>query len=148
MKTKLLLFVALLLLVLACECEPTNPQYSIIGDWWVQSCLVSEYVNDVLVNESLIDYLKYNEVIRFIEGGAGAWIYDGVIDEFFAWKIDEDNKNLLVVDGIGEVLSYRVQIKENIFLYENESVFTAGTRRTRLVFSFVAFRVNKNELWT
>jgi len=104
---------------------------------------VSEYVNGVLVNESLIDYLEYNEVIRFVEGGAGAQICDGVEGEPFAWKLDEDNHRLLIIEGIGEVLSYKVQIEANMLLYENESIFNAGTRRTRLVFSFVAYRINK-----
>lgn len=141
-----MLFVALLMFALACESEPISPQHSILGDWRVQSCLVSNCVNGVLVNESLIDYLEYNEVIRFMEGGAGAWIYDDVVDRLFAWKLNADNHSLLIIEGIGEVLSYKVQIGANILLYENESIYNAGTRRTRLVFSFVAYRINKTKL--
>ena len=137
-----MLLVSLLMFALACESEPVSPQHSILGDWRVQSCLVSKYVNDVLVDESFLDYSLYTEVIRFMEGGAGAWVLDGAVDGVFAWKLDADNHRLLIIEGIGEVLSYKIQVGAKILLYESESVYNLGTTRTRLVFSYRALRTN------
>ena len=142
MKAKVILLVTLLVLVWACEKESVFAHHSILGDWAVQSCLVSRYVSGTLVNESLVDYLTQKEVIRFMENGTGVRIYDGMEGDLFAWKLDDIGHNLLIVEGIGEVLSYKVQIGADTLLYENESVYNIETTRTRLVLSYVAFRVN------
>ena len=137
---KHLILIVAVALFIGCEKTAPSQPHPILGDWRVQSCQVSEYADDALVSDYFTDYSQRNEIIRFIDGGMGVWIHDNIVYKWFSWEID--NQNLLIVEDIGEPLNYKINMEADIFLYIRESVYNTDLTRNRVVFSYIAYRVN------